>query len=505
MNKSRVDAYTLVVYILLMVKFSVSSDCPIGCQCGDEAPFLASCIDKGLSEVPSGIPGTTEELYIKGNNIKILQEGTFGDLASLKRLVFTHNKLKTIESNAFVGLRELVHLDLRWNHLELLQIHGFSGLFSLKKLDLDFNAIHSIAESAFHDLNLTKLGLENNPNLTEMSPDAFKGSNISEVFIYGSNLSSRSVNAFRKLRRSLKELYWQENRQAVILPADIFEGFKFVKLNLDNNGISDASFLKHISTDDLSLVGNPIGPLDFSRYSLLHTVRALHLDSTNFSQFDQTYFYSLQQLEILHMQNNGITTIPESLKSIFSKLKSLKLEGNPLHCNCELIWFKQWLTRVSGSGVDVTGAVCSTPFVDDVSAADAESMKCSMPRLINITSRVAVQLGSHLNITCTAEGDPTPQIYWELPDGRIKTYPLSLNRTETVTQKTYQLKNAKGLDAGLYRCVAVNLGGNDSAIANVEVKSSTTKSSSSFLLIESGSKINMFASFCCYLFCLIYI
>lgn len=509
MTKSRVEAsaYVLVVYILLMVKFSDSSDCPTGCQCGNEAPFLTSCIDKGLSEVPSGIPGNTEELYIKGNHIKMLQEGAFGDLGSLKRLVFTYNKLKTIESNAFIGLGQLLHLDLRWNELVLLQTHGFSGLFGLKKLDLDFNKIHSIAEWAFRDLNLTKLGLENNPYLTDMSPDAFQDSAISEVFIYGSNLSSSSVSAFRALKNSLQELYWQENQQPVILPVDTFEGFKFIKLNLDNNGISDASFVKHISTDDLSLVGNPIGPIDFSRYSLLHTVRALHLDSTNFSQFDQAYFSSLHQLEILHVQNNGITTISDGLKSIFSKLKSLKLEGNPLHCNCELIWLKDWLTLVSGSHVDVTGAECSTPFVNDVSSADAESMLCSVPRLINITSRVTVRYGSHLNITCTAEGDPTPQISWELPDGRIKTYPPSLNRTETVAQKTYQLKNAKWVDAGAYRCVAANLRGNDSAIVVVEVSSSSsTSSSSSFLLTDIGSKMfNMFSAFCCCLFCLIYV
>lgn len=456
----------MICYLVAALPGRVSA-CPTGCNCVDDEPYLTSCIDRNFAEIPSDIPLRTEELYLKGNRIKTLSEGAFRDLINLRRLVFTYNRLESVETNAFVGLENLIHLDLRWNNISSIPSFAFSGLASLKMLELDFNDIQTIAESAFDGLNLTKLGLENNRRLVEIHSDAFQDSSLLNLYLFGSNLQSRSAEAFRNLRSSLQEFSWQDNQQPISFPVDQFQGFKFTRLKLENIGLRDVAFLKHVKADDVSLMGNHIGPIDFSRFPSLYNVRSLHLEDTDFSHLEPGYFRDLSQLESLHLQNNGITTLAESMKAVFSKLKSLKFDGNPFHCNCELIWLRRWLTGSEFQG-DVTGVQCSTPFSEELSSVDEERLECSAPSMINITKDVTVRQEATLTVTCFAKGDPAPQIHWELPDGRMKSYSPAFNRTETVLGKDFH-KIAKLSDAGTYRCVATNLLGNDSSIAVVKV------------------------------------
>lgn len=457
----------VICYFLAILSGYVSA-CPTGCQCNNEAPYLTSCIDRNLADIPTDIPLQTEELYLKGNRIKTLSEGAFRDLVNLQRLVFTHNRLESLEANAFVGLTKLIHLDLRWNNLSSLPSFAFSGLDSLKMLELDFNDIQSVAESAFNGLNLTKLGLESNRKLVEIHPDAFKDSSLLNLFLYGSNLQSQSAEAFRELSSSLQELSWFNNQQPITLPANLFKDFKLVRLKLVSIGLKDVSFLKHVKADEVSLMGNPVGPIDFTRFPLLSSVRSLYLDDTNSSHIKLSHFNNLRQLENLHLESNGITTVPENMKSFFSRLKSLKFDGNPFHCNCELIWLKQWLGSAELK-VDITGIQCSTPFFEDLSSVDEERLQCSAPSMVNITKDITVYQDATLTITCLAEGDPTPQIHWILPDGRLRPYGPTFNRTETIVRKDFQKNGARLSDAGIYRCVAMNLLGNDSSVAVVKV------------------------------------
>lgn len=472
-----------LVSFLLAAFTGCNNACPTGCHCVDEAPYLTSCIDQNFTEIPSGIPLYTKELYMKGNRIKTLSEGAFRDLISLQRLVFTHNKLESLEANAFIGLVDLIHLDLRSNNIASLPSYAFSGLPNLKILEMDFNDIETIAESAFKDLNLTKLGLENNRKLVEIHTDAFQDSSLINLYLFGSNLQSRSAEALRSLRSSLQELSWQKNQQPISFQEDLFQGFTLTRLNLENIGLRDASFLKHVRADGVSLAGNPIGPIDFSRFPLLYSVRSLHLEDTRFSHLEPGYFRNLSQLDSLHLQNNGITTLDENMKSVFSRIRSLKLDGNPFHCNCELIWFRRWLASPDFDGV--TGAACSTPFSEELRAVDEGKLECSAPRIINITTNDAVQ-ESMLTVTCIAEGDPAPDIHWELPDGRLKTYNPSYNRTETVVRRDIR-KVAELSDAGTYNCVAVNLLGNDSSVAIVEILPFSSDPSSTSAAVSSRS------------------
>ena len=84
----------------------------------------------------------------------------------------------------------------------------------------------------------------------------------------------------KTLQNSLRTLTWTNNGRALHLPARVFRGFSFDSLNLAGNGITDVSFLRHASTDDLSLENNPTGPIDFSQFPELKHIRSLRLGNT---------------------------------------------------------------------------------------------------------------------------------------------------------------------------------------------------------------------------------
>ena len=201
----------------------------------------------------------------------------------------------------------------------------------------------------------------------------------------------------------------------------------------------------------------------------MRSVRSLYLDSTRFSKVDPTFFGGLSNLENLHLTDIGITTLSPSLKPIFLKLKSLKLEDNAFHCNCEMIWFKRWATSVSPDNIDLTGTDCSSPMKEDIRALDDSALECTPPKVTDISSKVNIGPGAELVLSCTATGDPAPVIQWDPPSGISKVFNPSHNRTILSTRKDFHLTNVRYSESGVYRCLATNLVGNDSSTSSVDV------------------------------------
>ena len=43
----------------------------------------------------------------------------------------------------------------------------------------------------------------------------------------------------------------------------------------------------------------------------------------------------------LNLANNALNTFPHSLNG--TKIPEVYLEGNPIDCNCDMLWFDDWL------------------------------------------------------------------------------------------------------------------------------------------------------------------
>lgn len=451
-----------VVFLALMATGHLAvSACPEGCKCVEKQDAMtALCVERNFTSVPADLPPDTEELYMKGHQIRVLRTGEFSRLQFLQTLTLTQCGIESIEQNAFRGLHYVRTLNLRMNRLSRIQPYTFIGLFAMRNLILEQNPIRVIEDFAFQNVELHKLSMEQCPDLVNMSSKAFQGANVRQLYLYNSSLSDESLLALDTLRDSLVELSLRSNRRPLSLRHNLFSGFSFDDLNLNDNGISNVAFLEHVSTVRLSLEGNPVGSVDFRHFPTLKEVRSLRLGNTNFSDLNGRYFDGLTHLTQLHVSNNNISTLPENLSPVFSSLHRLSLSGNRLHCNCQLRWFRSWLTKHQ---TRVFGDVrCKTPLDADVLSVAEKKMTCEAPSNVS-ASRTNSEAG--IELRCSGEGDPAPQITWFALDGRcLGVAPASSDTTRRVNVGVVRITSRSGLTPGVatYTCVANNLRGNSS-------------------------------------------
>ncbi|KFM79776.1 Leucine-rich repeat-containing protein 4B, partial [Stegodyphus mimosarum] len=71
----------------------------------------------------------------------------------------------------------------------------------------------------------------------------------------------------------------------------------------------------------------------------------------------------LISLEWLYLQSNQLTSAPyETYRSVLNTLQILDLHENPFHCNCQILWFKDWMKDVKSSVVNMPRETrCETP------------------------------------------------------------------------------------------------------------------------------------------------
>ncbi|ELT88114.1 hypothetical protein CAPTEDRAFT_52911, partial [Capitella teleta] len=460
-----------VLVTLLSLSGKSMGSCPTKCTCvTNSPPFITACSQQNLTSIPEDIPVNTEELYFSKNQIHSLSQGALSRYENLKNLLLSNCEIEVIEPNAFSGLIKLITLDLRFNKIQQLQAYLFSGLIKLQTLRLEDNDITSIENFAFQGLNLTRLNLDRNEKLRDISGKAFHSTKVEQLRISNSSLSSETAEALVPLKDSLRELHWQNNQKPLRFATEAFVGFTFRALKLNNNGIKDIDFLEGVVTDELSLDDNPIGPIDFSRYPNLRQVRKLHLSNTSFSIVLASYFNDMTHLSYLGLEDNGISSLSEDLRPIFMGLQYLLLKGNTLHCNCELRWLKRWLTAESGVNINNGEALeCVTPSVRTITSMDDVYFTCSEPVIVTISRTLNVSEEEGTSLTCIGEGDPAPTIIWSSPNGDVASIPPPHSRTLTENQGIFHIRSASLHDRGEYACTAVNLAGNNTVKVHVNV------------------------------------
>ena len=103
-----------------------------------------------------------------------------------------------------------------------------------------------------------------------------------------------------------------------------------------NEGITQTSFFPHLTK------------LDISENSL-----------DNISNAFYVFTCCSSTLSSLDISSNNLTTLPTIFQNI-SSLKSLRISENPLECNCESMWMKDWL-NASGIIEDFENISCTMP------------------------------------------------------------------------------------------------------------------------------------------------
>uniref|UniRef100_A0A8P4JW68 Leucine-rich repeat and fibronectin type III domain-containing protein 1-like protein n=1 Tax=Dicentrarchus labrax TaxID=13489 RepID=A0A8P4JW68_DICLA len=306
--------------------------------------------------------------------------------------------------------RRTVELRLQENFITAVRRKDFANMTSLLHLTLSRNTISQILPSAFSDLRrLRALHLDSN-RLTVIKDDHFKGlTNLRHLILANNQLHSISPHAFDDFLSTL---------------------------------------------EDLDLSYNNLAQVPWDTIGRLTNVNTLNMDHNLIENVPQGVFTNLHKLARKFPPDPLFLRIPVYAKSRGSPLSSLVLSfgGNPLHCNCELLWLRR-LTREDDL------ETCASP--PDLSAKyfwtiPEEEFICDPPVLTRKSPHTTAMEGQPASLKCKANGDPEPEVHWISPEGRLIS---NSSRTLVFPNGSLEINVTSLKDSGNFTCIASNAAG----------------------------------------------
>ncbi|XP_054650174.1 leucine-rich repeat and fibronectin type III domain-containing protein 1-like protein isoform X2 [Dunckerocampus dactyliophorus] len=328
--------------------------------------------------------------------------------------------------------RQTAELRLMDNFITTLRHRDFANMSSLIHLTLSRNTISQIRPFTFADLqDLHALHLDSN-RLTTLDDAHFQGLvNLRHLILANNQLHSISHGAFQDFLETL---------------------------------------------EDLDLSYNNLVEVPWETISLLVSVNTLSLDHNLIESVPEGIFSNLHKLARLDMTSNKLKKIPPDplfLRiPVYAKMKGsplsalvLSFGGNPLHCNCELVWLRR-LTReddleTCASPKDLAGKYFWT--------IREEEFVCEPPMITRHTSKMFVMEGQEVSLRCKSIGDPEPSTHWVSPDGKLMG---NTSRTVCYENGSLDILKASVKDSGKFTCIASNAAGEATAPVELVVNPS---------------------------------
>lgn len=178
-------------------------------------------------------------------------------------------------------------------------------------------------------------------------------------------------------------------------------------------------------------------------------------------------------LRKIYLDGNKIERFSHSMLSVFQGVDIIRIFDNPLICDCESRWLKEFydlnvnskLVREPSIGSAGQEPRCAEPghvrgrFFNQLTIDD---FTCDMPTLhagITFTNKEGL-------LSCVSRGNPLPSVAWYRPNGVIsRSVPRGNMATNT---NEIKLLAHEANVRGQYRCVAANDGGNISLTVDVD-------------------------------------
>ncbi|KAM3856839.1 leucine-rich repeat and immunoglobulin-like domain-containing nogo receptor-interacting protein 3 [Vipera latastei] len=474
--------------------------CPARCECLPQLKSV-SCHRKRLTSVPEGIPTETRILELSKNRIRCLNSGELSSFPRLEELDLSENILASVEPGAFSNLFHLRVLRLRHNQLKLIPPGVFHKLANLTLLDISENKIVVLLDFMFQDLRSLKHLEVGDNDLVYISRKAFSGLlSLQELTLEKCNLTDLSAESLSRLQslellrlrhlgialledenfRKLGSLRLLEVDNWPLLEEvspNAFQGLNLTSLFITYTNITAVPTaalrsLGHLVYLNLSY--NPIGTVPRGSFRDLTRLRELHMVGTLLVSMEPQALSGLRQIRLLNLSNNLLSTLEESTFHSVNTLETLRVDQNPLVCDCRLLWMLQRRKTLNFGGQPPT---CSSPLEiqgnalhDFPDSVLFEYFTCQKPKIRNRhLQHVAAHEGQTVSFQCQAEGEPVPSISWVSPQHRMITS-KSLGRLTVSSSGTLEIRYTQARDSGTYICLAANPAGNDTYFATLTVQ-----------------------------------
>lgn len=315
-------------------------------------------------------------LRLSGNKLTSINRGFFKGLTKLQMLDLSNNRLQKIESNSLEELTALVELKLSGNSLATIHPATFSELIGLRTLDLSSNDIERIDIETFKYLKfLEVLDLTNN-RISVIMPNAFGQQSYLKRLGLGSNQIASLPEASLYGVTSLQHLNLSNNLLERTPVLGLRSLNSLLRLDLSKNlfiELTTSSFDGLSSLESLTLShADNLRMIHLNAFSGLPGLREMNLSSCSRLEYiNENAFEYSDRLRVLDLSNCALKSLhPKLLK--WKKLETLRLSGNPMRCDCELLSF---LPNVA-SKLNVEAA-CATPSHLASKNISALSSSCS--------------------------------------------------------------------------------------------------------------------------------
>ncbi|KAI1897334.1 hypothetical protein AGOR_G00082250 [Albula goreensis] len=325
--------------------------------------------------------------------------------------------------------RHTVELRLGGNFILRISQQDFANMTSLVDLTLSRNTIGFIQPFSFSDLEtLRSLHLDNN-RLTEIGPDDLRGLvNLQHLILNNNQMERISERAFEDLALTL---------------------------------------------EDLDLSYNNLRQLPWVSVRQMVNLHQLSLDHNLIDYIPEGTFVDLERLARLDLTSNQLQKLPPDpifaraqdtvvLTTPYAPQLSLSFGGNPLHCNCEVLWLRR-LER------DDDLETCASPpnlkgrYFWHIAE---EEFVCEQPLITQHTHKLLVLEGQTASMKCKAIGDPAPTIHWIAPDDRLIA---NSSRAVVYGNGTLDILITTSKDYGTFTCIAANVAGESTATVELSI------------------------------------
>ncbi|XP_063078407.1 leucine-rich repeat and fibronectin type-III domain-containing protein 5 [Engraulis encrasicolus] len=322
--------------------------------------------------------------------------------------------------------RRTVELRLGDNFITGIRRRDFANMTKLVDLTLSRNTIGSIAPHAFRDLeNLRALHLDSN-RLTRITNETFSGMvKLHHLILNNNQLTNIHIQAFNDL----------------------------------------------LALEELDLSYNNLESVPWVAVQRMISLHTLSLDHNMISLIPEGTFTSLGKLKRLDVTSNKLQKLPPD--PVFQRAGvlatsgilgptnfALSFGGNPLRCNCELLWLRR-LQREDDLETCAAPTHLAGRYFWTVSE---EEFLCEPPLITRHSPPARALEGQRVALRCKARGDPEPVIHWIAPDGRLVA---NSSRTAVLADGTLDILISTVKDSGAFTCVATNPSGD--AQQNVEL------------------------------------
>ncbi|KAI2652374.1 Leucine-rich repeat and fibronectin type-III domain-containing protein 5 [Labeo rohita] len=314
--------------------------------------------------------------------------------------------------------RRTVELRLGDNFITGIKRKDFANMTKLVDLTLSRNTIGSIAPHAFNDLeNLRALHLDSN-RLTHITNDTFSGmSKLHHLILNNNQLTYIYIGAFNDL----------------------------------------------LALEELDLSYNNLESAPWIAIQLMTSLHTLNLDHNMINYIPEGTFSGLQKLKRLDVTSNKLHKLPPdpvfqragvlATSGVLGPLSfALSFGGNPLHCNCELLWLRR-LRREDDLETCAAPQHLAGRYFWTVSE---EEFLCEPPLITRHSQETRALEGQQVSLRCKARGDPDPIIHWIAPDGKLV---FNSSRTVVHSDGTLDILISTVKDSGSFTCVASNPSG----------------------------------------------